>query len=86
MNSIYSLLHPQVFDPAAAKELCLMSPCRFSIQIQIIQSICFIYSLQVFDPCRSQEAVFEETRHLVQSALDGYNVCIFAYGQVRCSS
>ncbi len=38
-----------------------------------------------FDKCfhsnASQEAVFENTRHLVQSALDGYNVCILAYGQ-----
>ncbi len=25
--------------------------------------------------------MFEDTRHLVQSAVDGYNVCIFAYGQ-----
>ena len=25
--------------------------------------------------------VFEDTRHLVQSAVDGFNVCIFAYGQ-----
>lgn len=25
--------------------------------------------------------MFEDTRHLVQSAIDGYNVCIFAYGQ-----
>lgn len=28
-----------------------------------------------------QDAVFEDTKHLVQSAVDGYNVCIFAYGQ-----
>lgn len=28
-----------------------------------------------------QEAVFEDTKHLVRSALDGYNVCVFAYGQ-----
>jgi Microtubule binding len=25
--------------------------------------------------------VFEDTKHLVRSAVDGYNVCIFAYGQ-----
>ena len=30
----------------------------------------------------SQEAVFKDTRLLVTSAIDGFNVCIFAYGQV----
>jgi len=29
----------------------------------------------------TQEQVFEDTKRLVQSALDGFNVCIFAYGQ-----
>eukprot|EP00967_Tisochrysis_lutea_P014917 scaffold16813_cov21-Tisochrysis_lutea.AAC.3 len=38
--------------------------------------------MQVFDPCRSQANVFEDTKHLIQSAVDGFNVCIFAYGQV----
>ena len=27
--------------------------------------------------------VFEDTQPVVISVLDGYNVCIFAYGQVR---
>lgn len=29
-----------------------------------------------------QETVFAEVRPLVHSCLDGYNACIFAYGQV----
>ena len=36
---------------------------------------------QVFIPTDSQDKVFEDTKYLVQSALDGFNVCIFAYGQ-----
>ncbi|MED6123271.1 Kinesin-like protein KIN-14E [Stylosanthes scabra] len=36
---------------------------------------------RVFDGNATQEDVFEDTRYLVQSAVDGYNVCIFAYGQ-----
>uniref|UniRef100_A0A7S0Y9G8 Kinesin motor domain-containing protein n=1 Tax=Polytomella parva TaxID=51329 RepID=A0A7S0Y9G8_9CHLO len=35
----------------------------------------------VFTPDVTQDQVFEDTKHLVQSAVDGYNVCIFAYGQ-----
>ena len=30
----------------------------------------------------SQEAIFKDTRLLITSAIDGFNVCIFAYGQV----
>ncbi|XP_044509281.1 kinesin-like protein KIN-14E isoform X1 [Mangifera indica] len=36
---------------------------------------------RVFDGYATQDDVFEDTRYLVQSAVDGYNVCIFAYGQ-----
>lgn len=37
----------------------------------------------VFPPEASQEAVYDEVSSLVRSCADGYNVCIFAYGQVR---
>lgn len=38
-----------------------------------------------FDSCFSnnttQEEIFEDTKMLMQSAIDGFNVCVFAYGQ-----
>ncbi|XP_076291014.1 protein claret segregational [Lasioglossum baleicum] len=36
---------------------------------------------KVFSALAKQEDIFEELSHLVQSALEGYNVCVFAYGQ-----
>jgi kinesin family protein C1 len=35
----------------------------------------------VFGPRSTQEDVFHDVQHLVQSSLDGYNVCLFSYGQ-----
>ncbi|KAL2345692.1 hypothetical protein Fmac_006977 [Flemingia macrophylla] len=35
----------------------------------------------VFRPEDNQETVFEQTKPIITSVLDGYNVCIFAYGQ-----
>lgn len=36
---------------------------------------------KVFDPAAGQDDVFREVAEFVQSALDGYHVCLFSYGQ-----
>ncbi|XP_062172990.1 kinesin-like protein KIN-14T isoform X2 [Alnus glutinosa] len=36
---------------------------------------------KVFQPGSSQDEVFSEVEPVIKSALDGYNACIFAYGQ-----
>lgn len=36
---------------------------------------------QVFKPTANNDDIFKEVESLVTSSLDGYNVCIFAYGQ-----
>lgn len=36
---------------------------------------------RVFGPGTGQQQVFAEVSELVQSALDGYHVCLFSYGQ-----
>ena len=43
-----------------------------------MQSSC-VFTQDLISPDYVQ--VFADTKHLVQSAVDGYNVCIFAYGQ-----
>ncbi|CAN4111141.1 unnamed protein product [Withania somnifera] len=60
------------FDPSHENELQIS--CAGSSKKQFK----FDY---VFKPEDSQEVVFAQTMPIVTSVLDGYNVCIFAYGQ-----
>mmetsp|Transcript_805 Transcript_805/g.1310 ORF Transcript_805/g.1310 Transcript_805/m.1310 type:complete len:360 (+) Transcript_805:515-1594(+) len=65
-------------DPA------LSFPDPYTIELPAPKNTGGVKSFQ-FDSCFpsdvSQETIFDESKSLVQSAVDGYNVCIFAYGQ-----
>ncbi|XXG83520.1 hypothetical protein AAC387_Pa10g1255 [Persea americana] len=60
------------FDPSQETELQII--CSDSSKKQ------FKFD-HVFGPQDNQEAVFAQTSPIVTSVLDGFNVCIFAYGQ-----
>ena len=35
----------------------------------------------VFGPSKKQADIYQEVQHLIQSYIDGHDVCIFSYGQ-----
>jgi chromosome segregation ATPase len=57
------------------------SPDEYSLIVQTARGPKDFQYDAVFTSEHDQVKVFEDTNHLVQSAVDGYNVCLFAYGQ-----
>lgn len=63
------------------KEVAVQGPEKTSAMgTNITQTYSYAFD-RVFSPVSQNAEVFEEISQLVQSALDGYNVCIFCYGQ-----
>ncbi|KAL3710550.1 kinesin-like nuclear fusion protein [Talaromyces marneffei ATCC 18224] len=68
-------------DAEDCKEIAVMGPEeRSSLGTISRKQNAFSFD-RVFGPSNQNADVFEEISQLVQSALDGYNVCIFCYGQ-----
>ncbi|KAH6625870.1 P-loop containing nucleoside triphosphate hydrolase protein [Boeremia exigua] len=64
-----------------SKEVAIQGPEKISATGKDITAS-YQYSFdRVFGPKSQNLEVFDEISQLVQSALDGYNVCIFCYGQ-----
>lgn len=64
-----------------SKEVSILGPEKQSATGKDITTA-YSYSFdRIFGPGSQNGEVFEEISQLVQSALDGYNVCIFCYGQ-----
>ncbi|KAI3979160.1 hypothetical protein MKX01_016985 [Papaver californicum] len=53
-----------------------------NVMLQLHANKSKLYSFdRVFHPDTSQDEIFSEVEPVIKSALDGYNACIFAYGQ-----
>ncbi|KAJ5908767.1 hypothetical protein N7495_001449 [Penicillium taxi] len=82
-NEPASVITPMQYPDASddAKEINVLGPEEKSSLGTISRKNNTFSFDRVFGPSTQNAEVFDEISQLVQSALDGYNVCIFCYGQ-----
>jgi len=72
---------PDAGEGGENKEVVVMGPEQKSSLGNVTTATHAFSFDHVFDPTSANSDIFDEISQLVQSALDGYNVCIFCYGQ-----
>ena len=79
---VYCRVRPMLsFERERGQEMAVEIPDELTINLKWKDKKREFNFDAVFEGNTPQEKVFEDTKHLIQSAVDGYNVCIFAYGQ-----
>ena len=80
-EEIAKISFPDAGEGGESKEVVVMGPEQKS-SLGNVTTATHVFSFdRVFSPTSANSDVFDELSQLVQSALDGYNVCIFCYGQ-----
>ena len=76
-----NMKYPDACEGGECREVVVMGPeQKSSLGNVTTASHAFSFD-RVFGPESNNSDIFDEISQLVQSALDGYNVCIFCYGQ-----
>jgi hypothetical protein len=79
---VYCRVRPMLqFEKDRGQEMAVEIPDELTINLKWKDKKREFNFDSVFEGGTTQEKVFADTKHLIQSAVDGYNVCIFAYGQ-----
>ena len=79
---VYCRVRPLLsFEKERGQEMAVEIPDELTINLKWKDKKREFNFDAVFEGHTTQDKVFEDTKHLIRSAVDGYNVCIFAYGQ-----
>ncbi|TGZ59996.1 hypothetical protein CRM22_008782 [Opisthorchis felineus] len=79
---VFCRIRPAVLTEVTRKNpIVLYTPDKHTALVKVSKGLKVFQFDRVFGSNATQEDLFEETTNLVQSVIDGYNVCIFAYGE-----